>query len=88
MGIQPIDRATDIELARQGTAADPKVAAMVAFGLQVLAAQVTDEQVGELRELGYSDEQIAEVVGLVALNVLTGAFNLVAGVHPAIRSAA
>jgi AhpD family alkylhydroperoxidase len=74
----------DVELARQGTAIDPKVAAMVAFGQQVLAApaEITDEQVQELRDLGYSDEQIAEVPGLAALNVLTGAFNLVAGIHP------
>jgi uncharacterized peroxidase-related enzyme len=80
----------DIELARQGTAIDSKVAAMVAFGQQVLAApaEITDEQVQELRDLGYSDEQIAEVVALVALNVLTGAFNLVAGIHPGARSAA
>jgi uncharacterized peroxidase-related enzyme len=82
----------DIRLARQGTATDPKVAALVAFALQVFVApaDVTDEQVDELRELGYSDEQIAEVVGLVALNVLTGAFNLVAGIHPSTtaRSAA
>ena len=74
----------DIALARQGTATDPKVAAMVAFGQQVIAApsEVTDEQFDELRELGYSDEQIAEVVGLVSLQLLTGAFNLVAGIHP------
>jgi AhpD family alkylhydroperoxidase len=83
---------TDIELARQGTAIDPKVAAMVAFGQQVFAApaEITDEQVDELRDLGYTDEQIAEVPRLVALNVLTGAFNLVAGIHPTMsaRSAA
>jgi AhpD family alkylhydroperoxidase len=74
---------SDIELARQGTAIEPKVAAIVAFGQQVLAApaEITDEQVQELRDLGYSEEQIAEVPGLVALNVLTGAFNLVAGIH-------
>lgn len=82
----------DIALARQGTATDPKVAAMVAFGQQVIAApaEVTDEQVDELRALGYSDEQIAEVVGLVSLQLLTGAFNLVAGIHPSTttRSAA
>jgi uncharacterized peroxidase-related enzyme len=72
----------DIALARQGTATDPKVAAMVAFGQQVIAApaEVTDQQVDELRELGYTDEQIAEVVGLVSLHLLTGAFNLVAGI--------
>ena len=82
----------DIALARQGTATHPKVAAMVAFGQQVFAApsEVTDEQVAELRELGYTDEQIAEVVGLVSLQMLTGAFNLVAGIHPSTtaRSAA
>jgi uncharacterized peroxidase-related enzyme len=74
---------TDIALARQGTATDPKMAAIVAFGQQVIAApaEVTDEQVDELRELGYSDEQIAEVVGLVSLQLLTGAFNLVAGIE-------
>jgi AhpD family alkylhydroperoxidase len=73
----------DIRLARQGTASDPKIAALVAFAQQISAApaETTDEQVDELRELGYTDEQIAEVVGLVALNVLTGAFNLVAGIH-------
>ena len=81
----------DIRLARHGTATDPKVAAIVAFGQQVIVApaEVTDEQIEELRSLGYTAEQIAEVVGLVALNVLTGSFNLVAGIHPAatVRSA-
>jgi alkylhydroperoxidase family enzyme len=93
--IEPLDHAqatgrarelldeTDIALARQGTATDAKIAAMVAFGQQVIAApaEVTDEQVDELRELGYTEEQIAEVVGLVSLQLLTGAFNLVAGIH-------
>ena len=83
---------TDIALARQGTATEPKVAAIVAFAQQVLAApaEVTDEQVEELRFLGYTDEQIAEVVGLVSLQLITGAFNLVAGIHPSttVRSAA
>ena len=74
---------TDIALARQGTATDPKVAALVAFAQQIAAApsEVSDEQVAELRDLGWRDEQIADVVGLVALNILTGSFNLVAGIH-------
>ena len=76
---------TDIELARQGTATDPKVAAIVAFAQQVAAApaEIADNDVETLRRLGYRDEQIADVVGLVALNVLTGSFNLVAGIGPA-----
>jgi uncharacterized peroxidase-related enzyme len=75
----------DIQLARNGTATDPAVAAIVAFGQQVLAApaDVSDADVDGLRAYGYSDEQIAEVVGLVSLQLLTGAFNLVAGIHPA-----
>jgi uncharacterized peroxidase-related enzyme len=79
----------DIDLARQGTATDSKIAAIVAFGQQVFAApaEITDEQLDELRALGYRDEQIADVVGLVALNVLTGAFNLVAGIHPTTTTA-
>jgi uncharacterized peroxidase-related enzyme len=75
---------SDIELARQGTATDATVAAMVAFAQQVLVApkEVTDAQLDELRALGYSDEQITEVVGLVSLQLLTGALNLVAGIEP------
>jgi uncharacterized peroxidase-related enzyme len=81
---------TDIRLARQGTATDPRVAAMVLYGQQLIAApgEVSDEQVSALRRLGYSDEQISEVVGLVALQLLTGAHNLVAGIEPTPEDAA
>ncbi len=74
----------EIELARQGTAPDPKVAAIVAFGQQVAAApsEIGDADLEALRAHGYRDEQIADVVGLVALNILTGSFNLVAGIEP------
>jgi uncharacterized peroxidase-related enzyme len=74
----------EIALARSGTSADARTAALVAFGLQVAVApgSVTDDDVADLRARGWRDEQIADVVGLVALNVLTGAFNLVAGIHP------
>ena len=79
----------DIELAKQGTATDAKTAAIVAFGQQIVAApsEVTDDDVQNLKALGWRDEQIADVVGLVALNLLTGGFNLVAGIHPAVKSA-
>ncbi|MFG3344323.1 hypothetical protein ACGF1Z_04575 [Streptomyces sp. NPDC048018] len=36
----------------------------------------------ELRAHGWSDRIIAEVVGVVTLNMLTGAFNLLAGIQP------
>jgi AhpD family alkylhydroperoxidase len=73
----------DIRLARQGTATEPAVAAIIGFALQVLSspADISDADVVGLRRQGYSDEQIAEVVALVALQLLTGAFNLVAGIE-------
>ena len=64
----------------------------MAFGQQVAAApsEIDDAAVDALRAHGYRDEQIADVVALVALNILTGSFNLVAGIHPdnELRSAA
>jgi hypothetical protein len=38
--------------------------------------------VTELRTHGWSDRIIAEIVGLVTLNLMTGAFNIVAGLEP------
>ncbi|TDT32991.1 carboxymuconolactone decarboxylase family protein [Naumannella halotolerans] len=74
----------EISLAHQGTSSEPSVAAMIRLGLQVYRepTSVTDEQIDQLRAFGYSDRAIADVVGVVALNILTGAFNLVAGLRP------
>jgi uncharacterized peroxidase-related enzyme len=73
----------EIQLARQGTSHDPAIAAMVAFARQVLAApaEIGDADLDRLHAHGYSDEQIAEVPGLVAQQLLTGSFNLIAGIH-------
>jgi uncharacterized protein YciW len=74
---------SEIELARQGTSRDPAIAAIVAFAQQVLAApaEIGDADLDRLHAHGYRDEQIAEVAGLVSLQLLTGAFNLIAGIH-------
>ncbi|MGX9349137.1 MULTISPECIES: carboxymuconolactone decarboxylase family protein [unclassified Microbacterium] len=71
----------EISRAQQSTSHDPSIAAMIQLGIRVYRepASITDAQVEELRGFGYSDREIADVVGVVALNVLTGAFNLVAG---------
>jgi AhpD family alkylhydroperoxidase len=76
---------SEILLARQGTSSDPAIAAIVAFAQQALAgpAEIGDADVERLRAHGYRDEQIVEVAGLVALQLLTGAFNLIAGIHAA-----
>lgn len=75
---------TEIDLAKQGTSADPAIAAVVAFGhrVDIDPASVTDETIGTLRRLGYRDRDLLDVVALVALNVLTGTFNLVTGLEP------
>lgn len=74
----------EIELAHRGTSSDAALAAIIAVGLQVYRdpASISDAQISELREYGYSDREIADVVGIVALNLLTGAFNLLAGLTP------
>lgn len=74
----------DIELARQGTSTDAREAALIGVAVRVFAepSSITDEDVAELRAHGWSDRVIAEVVGLVTLNLLTGAFNLLAGIEP------
>jgi uncharacterized protein YciW len=78
------------QLARQGTSSDPAIAAIVAFAQQVLTApgETADEDFERLHAHGYRDEQIAEVAGLVSLQLLTGAFNLLAGIHAPAGSAA
>jgi AhpD family alkylhydroperoxidase len=74
---------SEIELARQGTSSDPAIAGIVGFALKVLAApaDIGDADLERLRAHGYRDEQIAEVAGLVGLQLLTGSFNLIAGIH-------
>jgi AhpD family alkylhydroperoxidase len=73
----------EIQLARHGTSRDPAIAAIVAFAQQVLAApvEIGDADLDRLHAHGYHDEQIAEVAGLVSLQLLTGAFNLIADIH-------
>lgn len=75
----------EIVRARRGTSADPAIAALVAFARQVHLAPATDDDttLAGLRAGGWRDRDLLDVVGLVALNVLTGSFNLVAGIEPA-----
>ncbi|GGS62187.1 carboxymuconolactone decarboxylase family protein [Nonomuraea spiralis] len=75
---------TDVALARQGTSADAREAALIGVAVRVLVepSAITDEDVAGLRAHGWSDRVIAEVVGLVSLNLLTGAFNLLVGNQP------
>lgn len=74
----------EIELAQQGRSDDPAVEAVISLAIAVYRtpSTITDEQISALREYGYSDRAIADIVGIVSLNILTGAFNLLAGITP------
>jgi AhpD family alkylhydroperoxidase len=74
----------DITLARQGTAIHAREATLITYAMRVHTEPntITDDDLAELRLHRWSDRIIADVVGLAALNQLTGAFNLVAGLEP------
>jgi uncharacterized peroxidase-related enzyme len=65
---------------RLGTAVDAKTDALIRFAREVVDArgQVTDQDIRAVREAGFRDSTIAEVVAHVALNIFTNYFNQVA----------
>ena len=65
---------------RQGQSGNAKIAAAVRFAAQVAQArgQVGDGDIAAVREAGYTDAQIVEIVSVVAENVLTNFINNVA----------
>jgi uncharacterized peroxidase-related enzyme len=67
----------DISAARKATAADPKVAAILAFAVAVNDSRgaVTGRQLASVRAAGATAEEIAETIGNVAVNVLTNYVN-------------
>src|SRR5262245_976639 len=72
--------AEQIRDSRLGGAIDPKADALIRFALEVLQARgrVSDAALAEVREAGFDDGTIAEVVAHVALDVFTNYFNNVA----------
>lgn len=71
----------EIAAARRSTSSEPRVAAIIAGAVKAYQEPtgITDTDAQELRDHGYSDREIADVAGVVALNILTEAFNLLAG---------
>ena len=65
---------------RLGTAVDPKADALIRFALEVVRTrgQVSDAALADVREAGFDDGAIAEVIAHVALDVFTNYFNIVA----------
>ena len=70
----------DIAAARDGQAADPRTAAAVRLARAIITARghIDDADLAAART-SLSDAELVEVVGLVALNVLTNYLNTVAG---------
>lgn len=62
---------------RSGRSTDARANAAVRFALKVVRARgrVTNEDVAEVRGAGYSDAELIEIVGHVALNLLTNYIN-------------
>ena len=69
--------ADEIILARKGHATDPKRDAAVQFARKVIETrgQVSDADVKAVRDAGYTDANIMEIVALVAMYSLTNFFN-------------
>ena len=77
-----VAKLSDAEIAtnRAGTSEDPVAGAAVRFALQVLEQRghVGDAELQAVRDAGYTDAQIIEIVQHVALNVWTNYVNSVA----------
>ena len=70
--------ATEMAEAQAGRSADPKTAAALAFALKVVErrAAVSADDVQALRDAGFDDEGIVELIAHVALNLFTNYVNV------------
>ena len=70
----------DATLARKGSSTDAKAGAAVRFAVQVARTRggVSDADLAAVKQAGFSEAQIVEIVALVAENVFTNYLNRVA----------
>ena len=70
--------AEEMAAAQRGEASDPKTQAALRFALKMVGerAQVSSADVQALRDAGFSDEQVVEILAHVALNLFTNYVNL------------
>lgn len=68
----------DMSAAQIGQSGDAKTAAALAFALKVVAqrAQISDADIASLRQVGFGDEQVVEIIAHVALNLFTNYINV------------
>lgn len=71
----------ELTAAQRGEASDPKAAAAPALAAKTVRerGRVSGSDMEELRSVGFSDEEIVEIIALVALNIFRNYFNLIAG---------
>ena len=70
--------AAEMAEAQIGKATDDKTAAALTFALKVVnqRAQMTDADFTTLRNVGFNDQQIVEIMAHVALNIFTNYINI------------
>jgi len=70
--------AEEMSAAQAGQSADARTAAALRFAVAVVnnRARIDDADVAGLREAGYSDEEIVEILAHVALNLFTNYINV------------
>jgi uncharacterized peroxidase-related enzyme len=70
----------EIRDARTGASPDRKTEAALQFAQRIVEKQgwLTDSDLAEIRDAGYSDEEIAELIGNVSLTLFTNYFNHIA----------
>lgn len=71
--------AEEMAAAQAGLSNEPKTAAALAFAVKVVEArgQISETEVASLRQVGFSDEEIVEILAHVALNLFTNYVNVV-----------
>lgn len=72
--------AAELDAARRGESADPRIAAALRFVRRVVEQRgaVGPGATGALRESGYTDEEIVEMIAMIALATFRDYFNLIA----------
>ncbi len=68
----------EMAAAQGGESEDPKTAAALTFALHVVEGrgQIAEADVAQLRAVGFSDEEIVEILAHVALNLFTNYVNV------------
>src|SRR5271165_5326861 len=82
----------EIALNRKGRSGDPKADAAVRFAAKVAQERghVTDADIAAVRDAGFNDSQIVEIIAVTAENIFTNLLNVVAETDvdfPVVRAA-